>query len=152
MTEFAKFAPGQFSWVDLMTPNAEEAKRFYGELFGWDVIENPTDQGGVYTQFTLRDRHVAGMGEQSEEMKQAAVPAFWNSYVTVDNVDASAERAATLGGQLTMPVMQVMDAGRMAIIADPTGAQLSIWEPLEHIGAGIGNESDSFCWNELATA
>ena len=151
MTTIAKYEPGTFSWMDLMTPDAAAAKRFYQALCGWDAVDNPTDQGGVYTQFTLRDQPVAGMGEMSDEMRASGMPATWNSYVTVQDLEATTARAAELGATVTMPPMQIMDVGRMSIFADPTGAHLSLWEPGTHIGCGIVNEPVSLTWNELWT-
>ena len=151
MTKLSKYEPGQFSWIDLNAHDAAAAKRFYGELFGWETIDNPTDQGGVYTQFTSSGQMVAGLGEMGEEMKAAGVPPHWNSYVTVADVDQAAQRARDLGAELRLPPMQVMTAGRMAILVDPTGAQLSLWQPGDHVGSGIVNEPVSLCWNELAT-
>ncbi len=57
-----------------------------------------------------------------------------------------------LGGVVTMPVMQVVDARHMAFLTDPGGASFAIWQPLDHIGAGLVNEPTSLCWNELMTA
>ena len=151
MAKVSKYEPGQFSWIDLNAHDATAARRFYGELFGWETVDNPTDQGGVYTQFTSNGQMVAGMGEMGEDMKAAGVPAHWNSYVTVADVDASAKRAQELGAELRLPPMQVMAAGRMAILVDPTGAQLSLWQPGDHIGSELVNEPVSLCWNELAT-
>jgi hypothetical protein len=79
------------------------------------------------------------------------MPAIWNSYVTVQDVDASTARAAELGASVQMPPMQVMEAGRMSIFADPSGARLSLWQPGEHVGTGIANEPVSLAWNELGT-
>ena len=105
MATLDKYEHGQFSWVDLMTPDASAAKEFYSALFDWTHVDFPTDQGGVYTQFKSRDLPVAGLGEMSEEMKAGGMPAFWNSYVTVDDADATAATAEELGGRVTMPVM-----------------------------------------------
>lgn len=149
MARLKKYQHGQFSWVDLMTPDAGAAKEFYGALFGWSHVDFPTDQGGVYTQFKSQDLPVAGLGEMSSEMKDGGIPAFWNSYVTVDDADAIAATAEELGGSITMPVMQVMTAGRMAFLADAEGAHFAIWQPGEHAGAGLVNEPVSLCWNEL---
>jgi predicted enzyme related to lactoylglutathione lyase len=151
MTEFAKYAPGQFSWIDLMTPDPAASKAFYGALFDWQFVDNPTDQGSVYIQCTRRGQNVVGMGEMSEEMKQSGMPPVWNSYVSVDDADTAAARITELGGNVVMPVMQVMTAGRMAIFADPEGAAFSIWEAGEHIGAIIVNEPGTLCWNELGS-
>ncbi len=146
-----KYSHGQFSWVDLMAPDAGAAKEFYGALFEWSHVDLPTDQGGVYTQFKSQDLPVAGLGEMGDEMKAGGTPAFWNSYVTVDDAEAIAATAEELGGKITMPVMQVMTAGRMAFLSDAEGAHFAIWQPAEHAGAGLVNEPVSFCWNELLT-
>ena len=127
MTEMQKYAQGQFSWVDLLAKEPEEAKRFYGQLFGWEWIDNATDKegSGVYTQFTLRDKKVAGMGAMSDQMKQSGMPPVWNRYVAVDDIDPISVRIAELGGGVTMPAMQIMTVGRMAIYTDPQGATFS---------------------------
>lgn len=151
MSELSKYTPGQFSWVDLMAPDRDASKQFYGELFGWEAVDEPTDQGTVYTEFRIREKKIAGMGQMSDEMKAAGAPPVWSSYVSVDNADATAARVGELGGQVVMPVMQVMTVGRMAIFTDPEGAAFSIWEPGDHIGAEIVNEPGALCWNELAT-
>jgi len=151
MATFDKYEHGQFSWVDLMAPDAAAAKNFYAALFGWSHVDFPTDQGGVYTQFKSRDLSVAGLGEMSDEMKAGAMPGFWTSYVTVDDADAIAATAEALGGTITMPVMDVMTAGRMAFLADLEGAHFAIWQPGTHAGAGLVNEPVSFAWNELLT-
>ena len=151
MATLENYHHGQFSWVDLMAPDAAAAKDFYLALFGWTYVDFPTDQGGVYTQFKYRDLPVAGLGELSDEMKAGGVPSFWTSYVTVDDADAVAATAVELGGKVTMPVMQVMIAGRMAFLADIEGAHFAIWQPGEHAGAGLVNEPVSFAWNELLT-
>ena len=151
MATFTKYAPGSFSWIDLMSPDAAASKAFYQALCGWDVHDNPTDQGGVYTQFMQDGQPVAGLGEMNEEMKASGMPAVWNSYVSVQDVADTTERAQSLGAQVVMPPMQVMDAGHMSIFADPTGAHLSLWQAGDHFGAGIANVPVSLGWNELAT-
>lgn len=151
MSRMTRYEPGQFSWIDLLTPDAEASRRFYCELFGWTTIDNPTDQGGVYTQFYCGEDTVAGMGEMSPEMQAMGMPPIWASYVTVEDCDKSVARAQELGASVDMPAMQVMTVGRMAILADPTGARFSLWQPGDHIGAGLVNEPCSLAWNELLT-
>ena len=151
MAMLEKYDHGQFSWVDLMAPDVVAAKDFYAALFGWSHVDFPTDGGGVYTQFNSGDRPVAGLRVMGDEMKAGGIPGFWNSYVTVDDADAIAATAEELGGKITLAVMQVMTAGRMAFLADLEGAQFAIWQPGEHAGAGLVNEPVSLCWNELLT-
>ena len=79
------------------------------------------------------------------------VPPHWNLYVTVPSADQAAERATSLGADLLDAPFDVMQQGRMAIIRDPTGAVVQLWEPKAHIGVKIRNEPGSLCWSELTT-
>jgi predicted enzyme related to lactoylglutathione lyase len=151
MTRISEYAPGQFSWVDILTPDAGASRDFYTALFDWTTVDNPTDQEGVYTQFQFQGEMVAGIGEMGPVLKKSGMPAVWSSYVSVDDLDQATSSAAELGARIEMPPMRVMEAGRMSIVADPGGARLSLWQPGEHIGAGQVNHPNSLCWNELAT-
>lgn len=142
---------GTFCWVDLMTPDPEGAKAFYGELFGWTHDDQPTDMGPPYTLFKLGSMRVAGMSALPPDMQKAGMPPVWNSYIRVTNADDVAAKVVALGGKVRMPVMQVMNEGRMAFLADREGASFGIWEPNEHRGADLVNEPGAFCWNELYT-
>ncbi len=101
------------------------------------------------TMFSKGDVDVAGMGAQPPERE--GMPPVWNSYVLVEDADAATARASELGGTVLMPVMDVMDAGCMSVIQDPTGAVVSLWQPKEHEGATVFNEHGALTWNELAT-
>ncbi len=145
------YAHGQFSWVDLMTTDMDGASGFYRQVFGWDRQDQDTQGGPPYAMWHMGDAAVGGMGEIGAEMQAAGMPPVWNSYVTVDDAEAVTARVEGLGGKVTMPVMQIMDAGWMAFLADPEGAQFAIWQKNTHPGSGICNEPGSLCWNELAT-
>jgi len=138
-----------------MTPDVQAAAAFYSALFGWNADPTQDDSGSAYTMFRLEDAAVAGMGAMPDEVEQAGVPPHWNSYVTVESVAAAAQRAQDLGAQLQMPVIDIDVAGervgRMTILADPSGARLSLWEPGTHAGSGLANVPGTFCWNELCT-
>ena len=96
-------------------------------------------------------KDVVGLGEMGAEQKAGGMPAMWNSYVTVDDVDAIAKQAAELGGTVIAPPFDVMDAGRMTMIQDPTGAMIAFWQTNNHKGGGIFNVPNSMGWNELMT-
>jgi predicted enzyme related to lactoylglutathione lyase len=151
MGQRSSYDPGTFCWVDFAATNAAAAKAFYGELFDWMAIDLPTDIGGVYTMFEKDGKAVCGLWQMSDEMTGQGIPPSWQSYVSVESVDRSAERAAELGATVLMQPFEVMQAGRMAVIRDPTGAALALWEPREHIGADIVNVPGALCWNELQT-
>jgi predicted enzyme related to lactoylglutathione lyase len=151
MGERTSYAPGTFSWVELSTTDADGAKGFYTGLFGWDAEDNPIPGDGVYTMLNLRGKPVAALYQQMEQEGSAGMPPHWNSYVTVEDVDATAARAKEFGGTLLAEPFDVMEVGRMSVVQDPTGAVFSLWQPRQHIGAQIVNDAGAFTWNELGT-
>jgi hypothetical protein len=151
MGSVSKYAPGSFSWVDLMSADAADAQDFYSRLLDWEIVEQDNGSGGIYTEFHQSGVPVAGMGEMNPEMKASGMPSVWNSYVTVQDVEAASQRAESLGATVMMPPMQVTDVGRMSVLADPEGAAFSLWEPGTHIGSRIVNEPNTLCWNELSS-
>lgn len=141
---------GGFWWVDLVTTDVADAKRFYGELMGWTFDDMPMEEGS-YT-FCLIDGHSVGaMYPQGNEMRDAGMPPMWQSYLTVADVDAATKRAQELGGKAITEPFDVMDVGRMSIITDPTGAPLNLWQIVTHPGAEVTGEPGSLCWTELLT-
>jgi uncharacterized protein len=151
MGERTSYAPGTFSWVDLSTPGLDAATAFYEGLLGWTHNDFDTGEGGIYRMFQLDGKDVAAGSEQREEERSQGVPPHWNSYVTVESVDATTPRAGELGGSVFVEPFDVLDVGRMSVIADPAGAVLCLWEPRNNIGAGIVNVPGALCWNELST-
>lgn len=148
MNERASYAPGTPSWVDLGTPDIEAAVEFYGGLFGWDVPESENaEQTGGYRQAMLRGKPVAGM----MPLMQEGQPPAWSSYISVEDADATMAKVKEAGGAVMVEPMDVMDLGRMAIFADPTGAVLGVWQPGTFIGAEIVNEPGALSWNEVNT-
>jgi predicted enzyme related to lactoylglutathione lyase len=151
MQEVTKYPSGTFSWIDVNTTDQDAGKAFYTELFGWGSVDNPVPDGGVYTMLQLNGRDVAAISAMSPEMRESGMPPMWNSYITVEDVDKAASRAEEAGGSVMMPPFDVMNAGRMAMVQDPTGALFALWEAKEHIGAQLVNVPGSLCWNELYT-
>lgn len=139
------YEPGTFSWVDLSTDDVGSSKAFYGELLGWEYEDNEIPGGGVYTMCRLQDDSVAAMMQQDEH------PGHWNSYVTVASADETTAKAKQLGAHVFEEPFDVMDAGRMAVLADPTGAVLCVWEARNHIGAGRVNDPGCLSLNQLNT-
>ena len=148
MPEFSEYPPGTPSWVDLGSPDVDASARFYGELFGWEAAEaGPAEETGGYRMFSRGGKLVAGLGP----VQQEGQPPAWTTYISVSSADDIASRAGDSGGQVFAPPFDVLDAGRMAILADTTGAVLGVWQPGQHKGAQLANEPGSFAWNELRT-
>lgn len=143
----SKLAPGTPCWVDLGTPDLEDAKRFYTGLFGWTAHVSPEPEAGGYTLFRKGENTVAGAGPLVDEGQ----PPAWSTYISTEDADAVAQRVEAAGGQILMAPFDVMDQGRMAVFLDQSGAPFSIWQPMAMPGADLFNEPGSLSWNELTT-
>lgn len=151
MAERTQYTPGTFSWTDLSTTDQDAAKAFYGGLFGWEAEDLPVGDGVFYSMQRLGGKDVAAISEQPQQQRDAGVPPAWNSYVSVESADASAEKAKELGANVHAPPFDVMEAGRMAVIQDPQGAFFIVWEAKQHHGAGLVTAPGALSWNELAS-
>jgi predicted enzyme related to lactoylglutathione lyase len=151
MAETKNHPAGSFCWVELGTSDQDAAKKFYSSLFGWTVTDNPMGPDGVYTIFKLKGRDAAaGYTLRKEELDQH-VPPHWNLYITVDSADAAVAKAAKVGGTVLAPAFDVMDAGRMGVIQDPTGAAFCLWQAKKSAGIEAENENGALCWADLST-
>jgi predicted enzyme related to lactoylglutathione lyase len=123
---------GQFCWVDLAASDADAAKAFYGQLFGWTSRAQAAN-GGSFTRLRQSGRDVGSVYQLSARHLEDGVPSHWTPYLRVDDVDAVVQRAAALGGAVIVRPFMVEGAARIALIVDRVGAQVGLWEP---IGAG----------------
>jgi predicted enzyme related to lactoylglutathione lyase len=113
---------GAFSWCELMTADVAAAKAFYGKLFGWKT-EDMSMPGMTYTVVKAGGSEIGGIMETPKESQ--GMPPAWGTYVTVDDVDATAKTAGELGARLLVPPTDIPDVGRFCVIQDPQGATIS---------------------------
>lgn len=151
MPEYTKHEEGSFSWADLATTDVSAARDFYTGVFGWDVEETPIPGGGAYYMFKREGKDVCAAADQQPDERNMGIPAHWNSYFTVADVDQSAKVAEAAGGSIIAPPFDVMDVGRMSVIADPAGAVFCLWQPRTNIGAQVMNEPNTLGWTECAS-
>jgi predicted enzyme related to lactoylglutathione lyase len=152
MPTVASHRPGTFCWPELATTDQKSGVGFYQSLFGWTVNEIPMGPGETYSIFQLGGRDVAAAYTMRPEERSMGIPPHWNSYVNVANVDESATRAESLGATLLAGPFDVMDAGRMAVLRDPTGAVFQLWQANNSIGAHVLAEPGALTWTELTTS
>jgi uncharacterized protein len=150
MTTMTAYPHGVPSWIDLATPDPAASKDFYGSLFGWTYDGQPSENGD-YTMANLDGHSAAGMMPLAPEMTASGMPPTWSIYVTVDDIDTAVAKVASAGGSVMRPPMDAMEAGRFAVIADPAGAVICLWQAKEHIGCEVVNEHGAFSWAELIT-
>lgn len=146
MPEKTGYAQGEPSWVDLSTGDVAAAKTFYGTVFGWVPDDVPMPDAGGYGMFSLGGRLVGGYAPAQPER-----PTAWSVYIAVDDVDAVCASVTEGGGTVVAPPTDVFTSGRMAVIQDPTGASLSLWQAGDHPGAGVQDEPNALTWVELST-
>ena len=154
MSVRSSYAQGTPNWVDLQTTDQPAAKAFYTGLFGWDYDDQPMSEASdapVYSMAKLGGQYVAAIAPQSPDLAAAGAPPTWNTYLAVDSVDDAAARADAAGGEVLMEPFDVMDSGRMAFVADTSGAPVALWQANQHIGATLVNEPGALTWNELIT-
>ncbi|MGA8726288.1 MAG: VOC family protein [Acidimicrobiales bacterium] len=146
MPKIDQYEPGTPSWVDLASPDLPASVSFYRDLFEWEPDDQGPDAGG-YTIFRMGGEPISGAGPVMMEGQ----PTAWTTYVSVSDADAAVAKAKEAGAMVFVEPMDVMDVGRMAVFADPTGAVIAVWQPKAHKGAGIVGEPGALCWNELAS-
>ena len=78
-------------------------------------------------------------------------PPHWNNYVSVTSAEETVARAKRLGARVLEEPFDIGGFGRVAVLADPAGAMLCVWEARSHIGAGRVNDVGCMGWNELQT-
>jgi uncharacterized protein len=157
MPETTSFAPGMFNWLELETTDDQSALQFYTQLFDWTVKAIPVDENTVYNMLEKNGRTVGavfkgpGGGAPSGDGTPSGggAPPHWQVYVTVADADEAAKRASELGATIVGGPFDVMDAGRMAIIKDPQGAIICLWQAGANPGFGVTNEPNAPCWFEL---
>lgn len=128
MSESEPRERGSITWTDLTVGNAEELRRFYGEVVGWR--SEPVDMGG-YSDFSMlapgSGRCVAGICHARGG--NADLPPQWLVYITVEDVEASAARCRELGGRVLAGPRSLGGTGRYCVIQDPAGAVAALFQP-----------------------
>ncbi len=114
---------GEFSWCELLTRNVESSKSFYEELLGWTMEDVPAN-GNTYTILRADGKAVGGIMKMPPQIPDEA-PSHWGTYVTVDDVDATAQKAQDLGAKILVHPTDTPDS-RFCVFEDPDGAVLSV--------------------------
>jgi predicted enzyme related to lactoylglutathione lyase len=103
----------------------------------------------IYTMFRLKDGDVGGAYKLMKEQLDAHVPPHWMLYIKVASADAANEKALQLGAQQVIPPSDIPNVGRFAMIVDPTGANVCVYEPRQHRGITVFGQVGAMCWADL---
>jgi uncharacterized protein len=144
--------PATINWVDFVSTDLDAASSFYTGLFGWETADMPMPGGdGIYRFFRLDGRDAAAGGSMPPNMAAQGVPSHWNVWVATASADETVQKAAAAGGQVLMEPATLGPSGRLAMVADPGGAAVGVWQADQHIGAGVVDEPGAMTWWEVNT-
>lgn len=122
---------GTIHWTELNTNDVDAAKAYYAKICGWSFDSMPMEQGGEYHVGRIGDQMIAGIFDLSAMPEMKDMLSHWLTYLAVDDVDAAAAETRAIGGQIYRAPWDVPGVGRVAIVADPTGAGFGIMTPAE---------------------
>lgn len=136
---------GRFYWHELVTTDVEQAKGFYGELFGWAIEGVDMGPMGTYWIASAGEKQVAGIAKADAGAKPG-----WLSYITAQDVDATTSQATAAGAKVLVPPSDIPGQGRFSLLADAEGALFAPFRPSDETAddgglVGLGG----FCWSEL---
>ena len=146
-------------WYELLTADAEAAKRFYDAVVGWTIGEPAAEFHGYRMIGRSDGKYAGGAMQITDEMREHGARPVWLVYIGVDDADGEAQRIEADGGKVMMPPFDIPGVGRVAMVTDPAGTPFYIMKPIPPEGQPDA-ESDVFSvdqpqhvrWNELATA
>jgi predicted enzyme related to lactoylglutathione lyase len=138
---------GRFVWHELHTVDRPAAAKFYARLLGWGTKDVPMGPDEQYTLCVVNGQEIGGI---TKSKAPASVPPHWLPYVAVEDVDAGAAKAKSLGARVLGDPMDIPNVGRFAVVADPQGATFALFKdpkpyPQEPERPPVG----TFCWEEL---
>ena len=136
-------AAGTVCWIDLGVPDRGAAASFYGALFGW-AYTDPAPDG--YQVALLDGRAVSGLGPAEDPG-----PPYWTVVVSVEDIDVSAGSFTAAGARIVVAPVAAGELGRTAVVVDPVGAPVSLWQPGSQTGMETAREHGTFAAIELLT-
>jgi len=121
---------GMFSWFELMTDDVEGAKKFYGEVVGWEFETDSNNPDYTLIRTDRTENPIAGIFDRKSAMagNPENIPPHWGSYITVKDIAAAVEKAEKLGGTILVPATEIPKVGLFCVIRDPQGAVVSLME------------------------
>jgi predicted enzyme related to lactoylglutathione lyase len=138
---------GEFCWINMLTPQPEQARAFFGQLLGWTYFEMP----GIGYGVKVGGRDIGGLFDLNGANTPKGIPPSIGVMVKVDSADATCEKVIALGGKVKT-AFDIMDNLRMAVCFDPNGANFDVWEPKKAHGTDVDSTLHGApCWYESMT-
>lgn len=142
---------GSPTWIDLGTHDLDGAVAFYGELFGWDF----SDMGEDFGHYNMISNHGSAVGGAMSSLmgpegptEEPQNPTAWTVYLHTEDLEETLNKVTSQGGTVHYPAAPVGELGFMAIIEDPAGAALGLWQPNQFEGFEVTDSHGSPVWFE----
>ena len=124
--------PGEFCWINILSPDPDKARDFFATLLGWEFTEMPGMGHGI----KVGGRNIGGLFNTVSERTPNGMQAVLGVMIKVERADATVEQIRSLGGKAD-PAFDIGPAGRMAVCHDPNGAKFDLWEPKAMHGTDV---------------
>jgi uncharacterized protein len=141
-----------FIWYELLASDPGAAARFYGQVLGWTAADSGKP-GMDYRILSMNGSGIGGLMAIPAAAAKAGMKPAWLGYIHVDNVDKTIGAIIAAGGAEHMPATDIPGVGRIAMVADPQGANIYIMKP-EGTGTSTSFSPDMpghGGWHELHT-
>jgi predicted enzyme related to lactoylglutathione lyase len=149
MSEPKTYPHGVPSWVDIVTHDLDESRRFYAGLFDWTFTDvTATGAPGGYQIATIGGQDVAAIASAEADDEAAT----WRTYIAVDDADATAAAVEAAGGTVTVAPVDAGPGGRLAACVDPRGGQFRLWQARRRLGAQVVNAPGAWNFSDLLTS
>jgi predicted enzyme related to lactoylglutathione lyase len=144
---------GPFCWYELLTNDPKAAMAFYTHVVGWKTqpFEGPSGPE-PYTMWVSGQGPLGGVMTLPAEAKKMGAPPHWMGHVMVDDLEGAVAKVKKHGGHIHVPPTEVPTVGLFSVIADPTGASLSLFKPAQPMALHDELKPGEFCWRELMSA
>lgn len=116
----------EFCWNRLMTSNVPMSAEFYSDLFGWEIQDAFLGTMKV-SIFKVGNRAIGGIMHIPPGLENTYQP-HWLSFVAVENIHVSVHKARKLGATVSLAITSFGASGTIAVIVDPFGAHLGLWQ------------------------
>lgn len=134
-------------WIDLLSSDLDRAQEFYGTVFGW-TFESAGPEYGGYVNASKDGQPVAGLMGNTPEMRS---PDGWTTYLHTSDIAATLRAATAAGATTCVEPMEIPAKGHMAMLTDPSGAVVGLWQPIGHQGFNVVNEAGAPVYHQLTT-
>jgi len=125
MAEYEVPGAGEICWRELRTKDTGAAIEFYSKLFGWSLEQTKVTEMD-YKEIVQDGKAMGGIMAIDESWGPEPPPSHWAAYIAVDNADETAAKIEANGGRVNVPTFDAPGVGRMAMVADPSGADFAI--------------------------